>query len=58
MIILLASVIGLIFGITQIAIKHQFKSVPLPFGPYLAIAGWISLMWGSDILALYWKQFL
>ncbi len=57
-IILLASVIGLIFGLTQMAIKHQFKSVALPFGPYLAIAGWISLMWGTDILNLYIHQFL
>lgn len=57
-IILLASIIGLIFGLTQMAIKHQFKSVPLPFGPYLAIAGWISLMWGPDILSLYMHRFM
>ena len=49
-IILLASVIGLIFGLVQLAVKHQFKSVPLPFGPYLAIAGWISLIRGPAIL--------
>lgn len=52
-IILLASVIGLIFGVTQMAIKHQFKSVPIPFGPYLAFAGWISLMWGPEIVSIY-----
>jgi leader peptidase (prepilin peptidase)/N-methyltransferase len=52
-IILLSSFIGMIFGLTHMLIKRQFKSTPLPFGPYLAIAGWISLMWGSDILHLY-----
>lgn len=52
-IILLASVIGIIFGITHMAIKREFKSIPLPFGPYLAVAGWISLMWGNDIIQLY-----
>ena len=52
-IILSASLIGLIFGLMQIAIKHQFKSVPIPFGPYLAIAGWLSLIWGPDILTMY-----
>jgi leader peptidase (prepilin peptidase)/N-methyltransferase len=57
-IILLASFIGIIFGVTHMAIKRQFKSVPLPFGPYLAIAGWISLMWGSDILSLYLHKFM
>jgi leader peptidase (prepilin peptidase)/N-methyltransferase len=57
-IILLASLIGLIFGVTQMAIKQQFKSVPLPFGPYLAVAGWVSLMWGPQILQIYLNQFV
>lgn len=52
-IILLSSVIGVIFGLTHMAIKKQYKSVPLPFGPYLAVAGWISLIWGNEILHLY-----
>lgn len=49
-IILLASITGLIFGLVQLAAKHQFKSVPLPFGPYLAVAGWVSLVRGPAIL--------
>lgn len=53
LIILLASVIGLIFGITQMAMRNHFKSEPIPFGPYLAIAGWISLIWGPEILNMY-----
>jgi leader peptidase (prepilin peptidase)/N-methyltransferase len=57
-IILLASVIGLIFGIIQMILKRQFKSVPLPFGPYLAVAGWISLMWGDGILDMYLHTFM
>lgn len=57
-IILLASVIGLIFGVTQMVIKHQYKSTPIPFGPYLAVAGWISLMWGNDILNLYLHRWM
>lgn len=58
LIILLASIIGLIFGITQMALKNQFKSEPIPFGPYLAIAGWISLIWGPEITAIYIHKFL
>jgi leader peptidase (prepilin peptidase) / N-methyltransferase len=52
-IILLASISGIIIGVTHMIIKHQFKSVPLPFGPYLSVAGWISLMWGAEILQMY-----
>lgn len=50
--ILLASVTGLIFGLVQMAIRQQFKSVPLPFGPWLAIAGWICLLHGQGVLRL------
>lgn len=57
-IILLASFSGLIFGLTHMTFKKQFKSVPLPFGPYLAIAGWISLIWGPSILNIYIHQFM
>lgn len=57
-IILLASIIGLIFGITQMALKRQFKSVPIPFGPYLACAGWLSLIWGPEIMQIYLHKFV
>lgn len=57
-IILLASVIGMIFGLTHMIIKRQYKSVPIPFGPYLTVAGWISLIWGNEILQIYLKQFM
>lgn len=53
MIILLSSVCGLIFTLTHMTIKRQFKSVPLPFGPYLATAGWIALVWGNEIMEFY-----
>lgn len=56
-IILLASLIGIIFGVTHMTIKRHFKSVPMPFGPYLAIAGWVSLIWGPDILRIYMSHF-
>ena len=58
LIVLLASFIGMIFGVAHMIIKRQYKSVPLPFGPYLAVAGWISLIWGGDILHLYLHNFM
>ena len=56
LIILLASLSGIIFACTHMMIKRQFKSVPLPFGPYLAVAGWIALLWGKDIMQYYFTQ--
>lgn len=57
LIVLLASFTGMIFGLTHMVIKRQYKSMPLPFGPYLAVAGWISLIWGQEILHLYLHNF-
>jgi len=52
-IILLSSFVGAIIGITlMIAGKHQ-QGTPIPFGPYLAAAGWLMLIWGDDINLLY-----
>ena len=48
-IILLSSVVGTIIGVSMIIIRKHKKSVPIPFGPYLAIAGWIAFIWGADI---------
>lgn len=53
LIILLASLSGVIFAFTHMAIKRHFKSIPLPFGPYLAVAGWIALLWGNEIMQYY-----
>ena len=50
-IILLSSVVGAVLGIAMIAINGKDKNVPMPFGPYLAIAGWIALLYGQDIIA-------
>ena len=54
-IILLSSVVGAVIGIALILIKGRDKNIPIPFGPYLAIAGWISLIWG-DSLFRFWMQ--
>jgi len=36
-----------------IALRRHERSVPIPFGPYLAAAGWIALLWGEQINAEY-----
>lgn len=52
-IILLSSVVGAVIGIGMIVIRGKDKNIPIPFGPYLAIAGWIALIWGSQILEVW-----
>jgi leader peptidase (prepilin peptidase) / N-methyltransferase len=55
LIILLASLSGVIISVTHMAIKHNFKSEPLPFGPYLALAGWVAMLWGNEIMHYYFE---
>jgi len=52
-VILVSSVIGSIFGISMVLLKLSRKQQPIPFGPYLAIAGWIALLWGDKINQQY-----
>jgi leader peptidase (prepilin peptidase)/N-methyltransferase len=53
LIILLSSVVGAFIGITLISLNKQSRDVPIPFGPYLAIAGWIALLWGNRLNEWY-----
>jgi len=52
-IILLSSLIGALIGIGLIIIKGRDKNIPIPFGPYLAGAGFFSLLWGDELNQLY-----
>ena len=54
-IIILSSFVGAIIGIGGILIMGRDKNIPIPFGPYLAIAGWIALLWGEHISLWYFK---
>lgn len=53
MIILLSSLVGAVVGIAGILIMGRDKNIPIPFGPYLAAAGWIAAMWGDEIMKWY-----
>lgn len=52
-VILFSSVVGAAIGITLILFKGRDHSQPMPFGPFLAAAGWLTLLWGNDIIRLY-----
>ena len=55
LIILLSSLVGAVLGIVVIYLKSRGRDIPMPFGPYLAIAGWIALVWGPQLLEWYWS---
>lgn len=53
MIILLSSLVGALVGISLVVLRRHAREVPLPFGPYLAAAGWIALMFGDALTRAY-----
>lgn len=54
-IILLSSAVGAVIGITLLITGRTGRQQPIPFGPYLAIAGWIALLWGEAINTAYFR---
>ncbi len=52
-IILMSAVVGAVVGISMMVFKRHDRSVPIPFGPYLAGAGWITMLWGDAIMNTY-----
>ncbi|MFT4994065.1 MAG: leader peptidase (prepilin peptidase)/N-methyltransferase, partial [Paraglaciecola sp.] len=54
-VILLSSFVGAIVGITMLSLQGKDKSQAIPFGPYLAIAGWLTVLYGDSIAQFYWN---
>jgi len=52
-IILMSAVVGATFGIGMIVLRGRDRSVPMPFGPFLAAAGWITMLYGAEIRDAY-----
>lgn len=52
-IILLSSLVGAVIGLSMIVVSKHDHNIPIPFGPYLAVAGWIALLWGHELNQLY-----
>lgn len=53
LIVLLSSLVGAVIGISMIILVKRDHNIPIPFGPYLAAAGWLALIWGDQINGLY-----
>lgn len=55
--LLVSSVLGAVIGVVIMRVKGLKADTPIPFGPYLAIAGWIALLWGGQITTSYINHF-
>ena len=51
--ILLSAAVGTVVGLGLIAFGGRSRHTPIPFGPYLAAAGWLALLFGERLTALY-----
>jgi leader peptidase (prepilin peptidase)/N-methyltransferase len=56
-VILTSSIVGATVGIAMIVLKKTSRGTQIPFGPYLAAAGWITLLWGDRLLPFYLSLF-
>jgi leader peptidase (prepilin peptidase)/N-methyltransferase len=53
LVLLLSAVVGAVVGVLLIALRRHGRGVPIPFGPYLAGAGWVAMLWGPQIVDRY-----
>lgn len=53
--LLISSVVGAIIGSIWLAMKGRDRATPIPFGPYLAVAGWIVFFWGESLVDGYMR---
>ncbi len=56
LVILLSSLVGAVVGIALMVFAKQGRNVPIPFGPYLAAAGMIAMIWGKPLTQAYLGQ--
>jgi leader peptidase (prepilin peptidase)/N-methyltransferase len=56
LIVLLSSVVGAAFGLILMGAGKLQRDKPMPFGPFIAAAGWITLIWGERIMAHYTRS--
>lgn len=55
LVIVLAAATGAVLGILMIVLRGRDRAAPMPFGPYLAAAGWLAMMYGNGLVDAYLK---
>ena len=54
-VVLLSATVGAVYGITMVLLRKHERENPMPFGPFLAAAGWIAFIYGDVLMAGYWR---
>lgn len=57
LIIMLSAVVGALVGVALIVFRRHGREVPIAYGPYLAAAGWVALLWGEGLVTAYLRAF-
>jgi leader peptidase (prepilin peptidase) / N-methyltransferase len=55
MIILLSASVGAAVGISLMLFRKHEREQPMPFGPFLAAAGWLAFVFGDALMRQYWQ---
>ena len=58
MVVFLSALVGAVIGIAQILLGGRTREQPIPYGPYLAAAGWIAMLWGQQLTDLYTRTLI
>lgn len=53
LVILLSSFVGAIVGLSMILFRGRDRNLPIPFGPYIAAAGWLYMLFGDSVMGFY-----
>ena len=56
--LLLAFILGGVVGVTLLLTGLKTRKDAIPFGPYLCVSGWVSLLCGKELIAWYWSLWL
>lgn len=56
--LLFAFIFGGVVGVSLLLTGIKSRKDAIPFGPYLCVSGWVSLLCGKGLLALYWSLWL
>ena len=54
--VLMSSAVGAVVGLILMGTGKLQRNKPMPFGPFIAAAGWITLIWGEKIMAYYTRS--
>ncbi|HEY5719293.1 MAG TPA: A24 family peptidase, partial [Gammaproteobacteria bacterium] len=53
LVVLLSSLVGAVVGVALLLLGRHARGTPMPFGPFLAAAGWVALLWGDALVGGY-----